>query len=147
MDLILALYRVEAQARQAQVVRTAAHRDLRQLHSAPVLARLRAWLEAQAPLHPPKGPLGQAISYALKQWDALSRFVSDERLPLGRVEHWRGDRKEWGVAVAGRLSRTARRCLNPLHDSVSSARSSNRTCGSPASGSHLRPYTPSPTAG
>jgi transposase len=82
MDLILALYQVEAQARQAQVVRTAAHRDLRQLQSAPVLARLRAWLEAQAPQHPPKGPLGGAISYALKQWDALSRFVSDERLPL-----------------------------------------------------------------
>ncbi|XXF81580.1 IS66 family transposase [Myxococcaceae bacterium GXIMD 01537] len=82
LHLILALYRVEAQAREADVVRTAAHRELRQLHSAPVLVRLRDWLEAQAPRHPPKGPLGQAISYALKQWDALSRFVSDERLPL-----------------------------------------------------------------
>jgi transposase len=30
-----------------------------------------------------------------------------------------------------------RRCLIPRHGSVSSARSSNRTCGSPASGSHL----------
>ncbi|MHA7630824.1 IS66 family transposase [Corallococcus sp. M7] len=30
----------------------------------------------------PKGPPGQAISYALKQWEALSRFLSDERLPL-----------------------------------------------------------------
>ncbi|WP_370052153.1 transposase, partial [Corallococcus sp. AB011P] len=26
--------------------------------------------------------MGQAISYALKQWDALTRFVSDARLPL-----------------------------------------------------------------
>jgi transposase len=82
LDLILALYRVEAQAREAHVVRTAAHRELRQLQSTPVLGRLRAWLEEQAPRHPPKGPLGGAISYALKQWDALSRFVSDERLPL-----------------------------------------------------------------
>jgi transposase len=82
MDLILALYRVEAQAREAEVVRTAAHRELRQRHSVPVLEQLRAWLEQQAPRHPPKGPLGQAISYAMKQWDALSRFVSDERLPL-----------------------------------------------------------------
>ncbi len=82
MNFILALYRVEANARDADVVRAAAHRELRQLHSTPVLARLRAWLEEQAPRHPPKGPLGQAISYALKQWDALSRFVSDERLPL-----------------------------------------------------------------
>ncbi|NRD62946.1 IS66 family transposase [Corallococcus exiguus] len=82
MDLILELYRVEAQARGADVVRTAAHRELRQLSSTPVLKRLRAWLDAQAPRHPPKSPLGQAISYTLKQWDALSRFVSDERLPL-----------------------------------------------------------------
>lgn len=82
MDLILELYRVEAQARDADVVRTAAHRELRQLRSAPVLEQLHAWLEEQAPRHPPKGPLGQAISYALKQWEALSRFVSDARLPL-----------------------------------------------------------------
>ncbi len=82
MDLILALYRVEAQAREAGVVRTAAHRELRQLRSAPVLEQLHARMEQQAPLHPPKGPFGQAIAYALKQWEALSRFVSDERLPL-----------------------------------------------------------------
>ncbi|ATB48573.1 IS66 family transposase [Corallococcus macrosporus] len=82
MDFILELYRVEAQAREADMVRTAAHRELRQVHSAPVLARLHAWLEAQAPRHPPKSPLGQAISYALKQWEALTRFVENERLPL-----------------------------------------------------------------
>lgn len=82
MDFILELYRVEALAREAGVVRTAAHRELRQQKSLPALKQLRAWLEAQAPRHPPKGPLGQAISYALKQWEALSRFVSDERLPL-----------------------------------------------------------------
>ncbi|MBZ4336726.1 IS66 family transposase, partial [Corallococcus sp. AS-1-12] len=82
LDFILELYRVEAQAREADVVRTAAHRELRQVHSAPVLARLRVWLEAQAPRHPPKSPLGQAISYALKQWEALTRFVENERLPL-----------------------------------------------------------------
>jgi transposase len=82
LDLILALYRVEAQARQAGVVRTAEHRQLRQDTSAPILEQLRSWLQEQALRHPPKGPLGQAISYALKQWQALSRFLSDERLPL-----------------------------------------------------------------
>jgi transposase len=66
----------------AGVVRTAAHRQLRQDNSRPLLEQLRAWLEEQALRHPPKGPLGQAISYALKQWEALSRFLSDERLPL-----------------------------------------------------------------
>ncbi|RYZ33330.1 MAG: IS66 family transposase [Myxococcaceae bacterium] len=82
LDFILALYRVEAEARVAGVVRTDAHRELRQQKSAPVLAGLRAWLEEQAPLHLPKGPLGQALSYARKQWDALTRFVCDARLPL-----------------------------------------------------------------
>nr|WP_161604934.1 IS66 family transposase [Myxococcus xanthus] len=82
LDFILELYRVEAQARDADVVRTAAHRELRQLRSAPVLAQLHAWLEAQAPRHPPKSPLGQAISYVRQQWEALTRFVENERLPL-----------------------------------------------------------------
>lgn len=64
------------------LVRTAAHRELRQLHSAPVLTQLHVWLETQAPRHLPKSPLGQAISYALKQWEALTRFIENERLPL-----------------------------------------------------------------
>ncbi|MHA7630823.1 IS66 family transposase [Corallococcus sp. M7] len=58
MDLILALYRVEAGAGEAGVVRTEAHRQLRQDHSRPVLEQLRAWLEDQAPRHPPKGATG-----------------------------------------------------------------------------------------
>ncbi|RKH93068.1 IS66 family transposase [Corallococcus sp. AB038B] len=82
LDFILALYRVEALARDAAVVRTDAHRELRQQQSLPVLTALRAWMDSQAPRHLPKGPMGQALSYALKQWDALTRFVSDARLPL-----------------------------------------------------------------
>ncbi|RKG61324.1 IS66 family transposase [Corallococcus sp. CA054B] len=82
LDFIRELYRVEAQARDAGLVRTAAHRELRQQQSLPVLMALRAWLETQAPRHLPKGPMGQALSYALKQWEALTRFSSDERLPL-----------------------------------------------------------------
>jgi transposase len=82
LDLILALYRVEHEARAADVVRTHAHRALRQEKSVPILDALHAWLTAQAPLHPPKGPLGTAISYTLKQWEALCRFAADERLPL-----------------------------------------------------------------
>ncbi|WP_223642240.1 IS66 family transposase [Corallococcus sp. EGB] len=82
LDFILALYRVEALARDAGVVRTDAHQALRQQQSLPVLTALRAWMESQAPRHLPRGPMGQALSYALKQWDALTRFSSDARLPL-----------------------------------------------------------------
>ncbi len=82
MDLILALYRVEAQAKQAGIVRTAAHRALRQQKSSPVLMRLHEWLQVQRPLHLPKGAMGVAIRYALNQWQALGHFLHDERLPL-----------------------------------------------------------------
>jgi transposase len=82
LDLILELYRVEDRALEQGVVRTPAHRALRQQHSSPVLMRLHEWLQVQRPLHPPKSPLGQAILYALNQWEALGHFVHDERLPL-----------------------------------------------------------------
>lgn len=82
LDSILALYRVEHEARKADVVRTLAHRALRQQRSRPVLEALHVYLTQQQPLHLPKGPMGQAIAYALNQWQALCCFVDDERLPL-----------------------------------------------------------------
>jgi transposase len=82
LDYIVALYRLEHEVLKADVVRTLAHRALRQQRSRPVLEALHAWLIQQQPLHLPKGPMGQAITYALNQWQALCRFVDDERLPL-----------------------------------------------------------------
>jgi transposase len=82
LDFILTLYRVEAQAVQHAVVRTAAHRALRQRNSSPVLMQLHEWLRVQRPQHLPKSPIGQAIGYALNQWEALGHFNHDERLPL-----------------------------------------------------------------
>jgi transposase len=82
LDFILALYRVEAQAVQHSGVRTAAHRALRQRNSSPVLMQLHQWLQVQRPLHLPKSPMGQAIRYALNQWEALGHFNHDEHLPL-----------------------------------------------------------------
>jgi hypothetical protein len=61
-------------------------------------------------------------------------------LPLrspGRVSDWRGGGGFRGVAVGRQLSPQCR-CLSPVHRSVSSRCSSNRTCGFPASGFHLR---------
>ena len=64
------------------MVCTLAHRAMRQHENRPVLDALHAYLTEQKPLHLPKGPMGQASAYALNQWDALCRFVDDERLPL-----------------------------------------------------------------
>jgi transposase len=42
----------------------------------------KAWLDAEHPRHPPRGPMGEAIGYALGQWDALTRFLTDPHLPI-----------------------------------------------------------------
>jgi transposase len=133
LDLITELYRVEHDAKEQQLSEVA-KLELRKLRAGPIRDRLKAWLDAQRTRHPPKSPLGVAIRYTLGQWDELGIFLKDARVPLGRVERWRGGRRSRGVAVAGRF-RVHRRCLNPRRSSVSSARSSNRACGSPAHGS------------
>jgi transposase len=82
LDFILALYRVETLARDAGLVRSNAHRELRQQQSLPVLARLRDWAGGTAPEPPAQGAAGTDYHLRPKQWDALTRFVSDARLPL-----------------------------------------------------------------
>ena len=51
-------------------------------HSAPVIAELRAWLEEQRTVIPPKTPLGNAIGYLLRQWHRLILFLTDGRIEL-----------------------------------------------------------------
>jgi hypothetical protein len=84
------LYGVEKQARQeagesqADLVRK--RRRLRQDRAVPQLEQFRAWLESQRAEHGgsvlPKSPLGQAIQYALNQWDALRVYTTDGRLAI-----------------------------------------------------------------
>ncbi len=44
--------------------------------------QMHKYLLEQSGLHPPKSPMGKAITYALNNWTELTRFVDDERLPL-----------------------------------------------------------------
>jgi transposase len=55
---------------------------MRQTASRAVMEDFKAWLDAEQPRHPPKGPMGEAISYALGQWDALTLFLTDPHLPI-----------------------------------------------------------------
>ena len=87
LDLIRELYRVEADAKEAGIIRTPAHRALRAL-------------EANVGVHLPKGRVGMALRCALNQWAALTRFLSDERLPLDNNRSERAPR----VAALGRSS-------------------------------------------
>lgn len=82
LDKILAVYRVEHEALAQNVVRTDQHLALRQARSRPVMDELHHWLSEQKPQHPPKGPMGVAIGYALKNWEALTVFLSDPSVPV-----------------------------------------------------------------
>jgi transposase len=84
------LYDVEDQAK------TSAHKTkrelaaeryrLRQELAVARLAQFRAWLESQQAQHGgpilPKSPMGQAILYAMNQWDALSVYTTDGDLAI-----------------------------------------------------------------
>lgn len=81
IDLILELYRVEHEAAD-RGLSPAERLKLRKKKSRPIRTRLRAWLERQQSLHPPKSPIAVAIRYGLKRWTDLGRFLEDGRVPL-----------------------------------------------------------------
>ncbi len=60
--------------------------ELRQQHTVARLAQFKAWLETQQAAHGgdvlPKSPMGQAITYALNQWDALCVYTTDGDLDI-----------------------------------------------------------------
>jgi transposase len=75
------LYAVEKELREKKAgpqLRAA----MRTWQSRPVLARLRQAMELVRGRTLPQGLLGQAIDYALKRWEALTRFVDDGVLEI-----------------------------------------------------------------
>jgi hypothetical protein len=54
----------------------------RQRQAGPVLAELKKWLDEQRPQALPKTPLGQAIGYALNNWEALLRYLEQGYLAI-----------------------------------------------------------------
>ena len=81
LELIRDVYVVEHDAKAAGIAATDEHTRMRQAKSAPIMSSLKALLEEQRPLHQPKGPMGSAISYALNNWEELTRFLTDARIP------------------------------------------------------------------
>jgi transposase len=79
LDYIGKLYQIEKEAklRELDVVEIY---QLRQEKSKPLLNEFKKWLEINQPLTPPKGLLGQAISYTLANWEKLIIYLEDGRL-------------------------------------------------------------------
>jgi len=114
------LYAVEAEARQriaeqelsgpaADVLRL----TLRQENSLPELTVLRAWLEAEQPKVLPKSLIGLAIAYALRHWQALTRYLGDGFFDIDNniaertLRHIAIGRKNWLFAGSANGARTA----------------------------------------
>jgi transposase len=89
------LYDVEDQANQAFQAQangtearslTAIRKELRQQLAVPRLGQFKAWLQSQPMANGgqvlPKSPMGQAITYALNQWDALCVYTTDGALSI-----------------------------------------------------------------
>src|SRR5207244_1735405 len=57
-------------------------RDARQSQGGPVLVELKKWLEEQRPQALPKSVLGQALGYALNNWEALARYQEQGYLAI-----------------------------------------------------------------
>jgi len=77
------LYDLEDEAKGASA---SERRRLRQEKSVPRLEQFKAWLESQQAARGgavlPKSPMGQAITYALNQWDALCVYTTDGDLAI-----------------------------------------------------------------
>lgn len=82
LELIRSLYQVEETARELGISGSSEHAALRWKESAAILRQLDEWIADQLPRHAPKSPLGDALRYAKGQWEALTRFLENPRLPL-----------------------------------------------------------------
>jgi transposase len=72
LELIRQLYAVEDEAKAST---HDARREVRQQKSRPILEQIKAWLDREKPIVLPRSPMGEAITYALNQWDALTRYT------------------------------------------------------------------------
>jgi transposase len=78
------LYDVEDQVRSKSPEEVLA---MRRERSVPIMNHMRAWLDGDAARRVlPKSQLGEAVRYLQNQWDALSVFLTDGRVPLDNNE-------------------------------------------------------------
>ena len=122
------LYRIENQAKHLDPI---AKQALRKRKAKPILKDYKKYLLEHGLKALPKSPLGQAVRYTLKNWVALTRYLGNGILDIGRVENWRVSFR----ILVKYLSVYVKKFRSPSFlNYVSSPRSSNRTCATNASG-------------
>jgi transposase len=114
------LYEVEAEARKqiadqelSGAAADAVRLQLRQEKALLEVTALRQWLEAEQPKLLPKSLMGQAIAYALRHWQALTRYLDDGFLAIDNniaertLRHIAIGRKNWLFAGSAKGAQTA----------------------------------------
>jgi transposase len=79
LRMIGELYAVEKRLHDASDAERKAARDL---DCAPILTRLKEWLDQQKLVSLPKSPLGKAVTYAMNNWSALNRYLDNGSLTI-----------------------------------------------------------------
>ncbi len=82
LALIRGLFRVEHDATEQKIVRTPAHLALRTERSKPLVDEFFQWATEKKVEILPKGPLGEALGYAMNQRARLELFLTDARIPM-----------------------------------------------------------------
>lgn len=80
LNHIQKLYRIEKQIKGLTIEE---RYRIRQEKSVPLLNQFKVWLDKSAPNVLPESLLGNALNYALNQWDKLIRYCDDGRLDIG----------------------------------------------------------------
>lgn len=112
LAFIRLLYDVEREARDRQLD-SAGRLALRREKSVPILDDIEAYLRRQQTCVLPKGPIAEAIGYALNNWTALRRYSEDGDLEIdnnGAERSLRGvavGRKNWMFFGSDRGGQTA----------------------------------------
>ena len=96
LDMVRELYAVEDAAKE---LKDDARRELRQAQSVPILNRIKAWLDAEEKIVLPRSAMGQAIQYALNQWDALCVYATEGFLAIDNNAAERAMKTRWPSAA------------------------------------------------
>ena len=79
LSYIRRLYAIERDASQKGLSPEGVY-EVRQMQARPILGEFKEWLHMKSIKTPPKGLLGKAVLYTLKQWDRLVGYLEDGRL-------------------------------------------------------------------
>jgi transposase len=112
LELYGALYAVESEAKDLKLD-AENRRRLRKEKAKPVAEKLRTWLDRKLTQVPEGSATSKAISYSLRRWDALTRYLDDGNLPIdnnwleNRIRPIALGRSNWLFAGSARAGRRA----------------------------------------